>query len=199
METSIRLARSDDLPKLVSVERSAASLFHSAGLGWIADSATLERASLAAMCDNGTLWVAVDPADEPVGFLAAHEMDRQFYIAEISVARSHQRQGLGRALMVAAIASARADGYRRVTLTTYRDLPWNGPFYSRIGFAEIDASELGPEHTLRLQAENRSGPCPIAAMCNGDVFVNTSSQESENHAATSGTERRSGRCDYRWG
>jgi ribosomal protein S18 acetylase RimI-like enzyme len=104
--------------------------------------------------------VAVNPADEPVGFLAAGVMDQEFYISEISVARSYQRQGVGRALMVAAIASARADGYRRVTLTTYRDLPWNGPFYDQLGFAEIDARELGPEHTLTLQAEAEAGHDP---------------------------------------
>jgi GNAT superfamily N-acetyltransferase len=169
MEASIRLARGDDLPKLAAVERSAASLFRSVELGWIADGATLERASLAAMCENGTLWIAVNRADDPVGFLAAHVMDRRFHISEISVVRSHQRQGLGRALMVAAIASARADGYRRVTLTTYRDLPWNGPFYSKLGFAEIDPRGLGPEHTLKLQAETEAGHDPsrrcVMAMC----------------------------------
>lgn len=156
----VRLARIDDLQKLAAVERSAAALFRSVGLGWIADGATVERASLAAMCKNGTLWVAVDRADEPVGFLAAHTLDRQFHIAELSVARSHQRRGLGRALMITALSCARADGYRCVTLTTYRDLPWNGLFYSKLGFAEIDAGELGPEHALKLHAETEAGHDP---------------------------------------
>lgn len=160
MEGSIRLARGEDLRKLTTVERSAASLFRSVELGWIADGATLDGASLTAMCENGTLWVAVDRADEPVGFVAACLVDRQFHISELSVALAHQRKGLGRALMVAAIAAARADGYRRVTLTTYRDLPWNGPFYSELGFAEIEASALGPEHVLKLQAETEAGHDP---------------------------------------
>jgi GNAT superfamily N-acetyltransferase len=158
--SSVRLARIDDLQKLGAVEISAASLFRAVGLGWIADGTPVERAALAAMHKSGTLWVAVDRADEPVGFLAAHTMDGQFHIAEISVARSHQRQGLGRALIIAAVTCARAGVYRYVTLTTYRDLPWNGLFYSKLGFAEIDAGELGPEHALKSQAETKAGHDP---------------------------------------
>jgi GNAT superfamily N-acetyltransferase len=158
--SSVRLARINDLEKLGAVERSAASLFRAVGLGWIAGGTPVERAALAAMHKNGTLWVAVDRADEPVGFLAAHTMDRQFHIAEISVARSHQRQGLGRALLIAAVTCARAGGYRYVTLTTYRDLPWNGLFYSKLGFTEIGAGELGPEHALKREAETEAGHDP---------------------------------------
>ena len=54
--SSVRLARIDDLQKLGAVERSAASLFRAVGLGWVADGTPVERAALAAMHKNGTLW-----------------------------------------------------------------------------------------------------------------------------------------------
>ena len=38
---------------------------------------------------------------------------------------------------------ARSHGYGAVTLTTYRDVPWNAPFYERLGFSVLD--ELTPE------------------------------------------------------
>jgi len=47
-----------------------------------------------------------------------------------------------------------------VTLTTYRDLPWNGPYYSRLGFREIDLKEAGPGHLGRLRAEAEAGHDP---------------------------------------
>ena len=157
----IRAARSEDLSELAAVERSAASVFRDVGLAWLADGETTVPALLAALCRDGTLWVAADEGDEPVGFLAAHELDRRFHIAEVSIARFHQRQGLGAKLIAAAVDHARAAGFGAVTLTTYRDLPRNGPYYARLGFAEVDPVEAGPGHLKKLQAEAKAGHAPV--------------------------------------
>jgi GNAT superfamily N-acetyltransferase len=156
----IRLARPDDLSKLGAVERSAASVFRSVGLAWLADGGTMDPAVLAALCRDGTLWVAVDEQDRPVGFLAAHELDGHLYIAELSVAGSHQRQGLGARLVGAAIDHGRRLGVDAITLMTYRDLSWNGPFYARLGFVEIDADEAGPAHREKLSEDAEFGHDP---------------------------------------
>ncbi|WP_414470882.1 GNAT family N-acetyltransferase [Microvirga sp. M2] len=162
---SIRRARESDLPKLGPVERSAASVFRNVGLDWLADGETMDLAALADLCRNATLWIAAERTartqrDEPVGFLAAHEMDGCFYIAEVSVAPSHQRQGLGARLIGAAVAHAKRSGFSTVTLTTYRDLGWNGPFYARLGFAEIEPGETGAGHAAKLRAEAEAGHDP---------------------------------------
>ena len=31
-----------------------------------------------------------------------------------------------------------------MTLTTFRDVPWNGPYYERCGFRVVEPGELGP-------------------------------------------------------
>ncbi len=103
----------------------------------------MDRAVLAELCRDRHLWIAAGAGDEPVGFLAAHALDGEFFIEELSVARSHQRQGLGAALVAAAVDRARIEDFPSAVLTTYRDLPWNGPFYARHGFVEIDASRVG--------------------------------------------------------
>jgi GNAT superfamily N-acetyltransferase len=157
---SIRLARPEDLEKLGAVERSAASVFRSVGLAWLADGGTMDPAVLETLCHGRTLWVAVDERDEPVGFLAAHELDGQFYIAELSVAGSHQRRGIGARLVEAAIEHGRGLGFAAITLTTYRDLAWNGPFYARLGFDEIDPREAGPGHRAKLRDEAEAGHDP---------------------------------------
>jgi GNAT superfamily N-acetyltransferase len=139
----VRAARPDDLPRLGAVERSAAGLFRAVGLGWIADSPTLPIKTLERYRAAGTLWVGADAEDRPAGFLAASALDSALYIDELSVAAEHQRRGIGGALLQRTIGHAQTAGYPAVMLNTYRDVPWNAPFYARRGFVEI-AGEVAP-------------------------------------------------------
>jgi GNAT superfamily N-acetyltransferase len=157
---TVRTARSEDLSELAAIERSAASIFRDVGLAWLADGETMDPALLAALCRDGTLWVAADEVGEPVGFLAAHELDGQLHIAEVSIAQFHQRQGHGARLIATAVNHAKAEGFGAVTLTTYRDLLWNRPYYARLGFKEVDPEEAGPGHLKKLQAEAEAGHDP---------------------------------------
>ncbi|MBQ0822988.1 GNAT family N-acetyltransferase [Microvirga terrae] len=157
---SVRPARPGDLTKLAGVERSAASVFRDVGLAWLAEGGTMDSAVLAALCRDETVWVAADERDEPVGFLAAHELDGHLYIAEVSVAASCHRQGIGRRLVEAVIEHGRREEFDAITLTTYRDLPWNGPFYARLGFVEIDPEDARPGHRGKLRAEAEAGHDP---------------------------------------
>jgi GNAT superfamily N-acetyltransferase len=75
--------------------------------------------------------------DPPVGFLWLTLVCGQPHIEEVAVLTSAGRQGLGRALVQAACRWAAAAGYDRVTLCTFADLPWNGPFYGSVGFEEL--------------------------------------------------------------
>ena len=156
----IRLARPEDIAKLAAVERSAAGLFREANLAWLAEAETLPPAALAGFCQDGTLWVAATDNDEPVGFLAAHALDAAFFIAEVSVTISHQKRGIGARLISSAMDHARAAGFNIVTLTTYRDLVWNAPFYTRLGFSEITAEDAGPGHSRKLREEAEAGHDP---------------------------------------
>ena len=47
--------------------------------------------------------------------------------------------------------------YRAVTLTTDRELPWNGPFYRRSGFVEVPAEQQGPQLRAQLRHEADAG------------------------------------------
>ena len=60
----------------------------------------------------------------------------------MSVRPTAGHQGRGRALVEAVCSWAAANGYPAVTLTTFRDVPWNAPFYSKLGFREL--TELTP-------------------------------------------------------
>jgi GNAT superfamily N-acetyltransferase len=84
--------------------------------------------------EAGLLWVARD--DEPVAFLAATRTGPRLHIDEFDVARAHQGRGLGRRMLAHVIEWARAAGVESLSLTTFRSVPWNGPFYASCGFAE---------------------------------------------------------------
>ncbi|WP_346267594.1 GNAT family N-acetyltransferase [Janthinobacterium lividum] len=162
MSYAIRAATGADLPLLAQVERSAATLFGQAGpeLAWLAQGEPLPLSTLQMLQQHGGVWVAADGQDRPSGFLAAQPLDGQWFIVELSVALPHQRQGLGTRLLDAAAAHARALRCACLTLSTYRHLPWNAPYYARHGFSAIEAAALGAGHALKLAREAQDGHDP---------------------------------------
>ena len=52
------------------------------------------------------------------------------------------QRGVGMALVQTVCAYAVAEQWAGVTLTTFRDMPWNAPFYERLGFEVMEAASL---------------------------------------------------------
>jgi hypothetical protein len=44
-----------------------------------------------------------------------------------------------------------------VTLSTFRDVAWNGPFYARLGFRALDPSGLDEAHRDLVERERSKG------------------------------------------
>ena len=145
-EFTIRKARNDDLPLLGPVEKSAAQVFWTVNLDHVADGPTLSNADLSAMTNARHLWVAVNTLDQPVGFVGGEKVDGSFHIVEISVAQHFQGKGVGKALMAVVENEIREEKFPDISLTTYKHLPWNGPWYARMGYSEVKSEQLGPEH-----------------------------------------------------
>ncbi|MED5598563.1 GNAT family N-acetyltransferase [Janthinobacterium sp. P210006] len=162
MSYAIRAASGADLPLLGQVERSAAALFAQAGpdLAWLAQGEPLPLSTLQTLQRQGGVWIAAAGHAAPVGFLATEALDGQLFIVELSVALPQQRQGLGARLLDAAAAHAQALGCACLTLSTYRHLPWNAPYYARHGFSEIGAAALGAGHARKLARETQDGHDP---------------------------------------
>ena len=70
---------------------------------------------------------------------------------------SHARRGLGSELLEAVCAWGRAAGLPAVTLSTFRDVPWNGPFYQQRGFRETAPATLSTAHVRLVAAEAERG------------------------------------------
>lgn len=155
----IRLAREVDAAFLPDIERSAAQSFRTVpGLEWITEGDVLGEAAHISCIRKGTCWVAVDEHDTPVGFLSAESVaERQLHIHEMSVAETFQGHGVGRALLRAAIEWAVAHHLAALTLTTFRDVPWNAPFYGRLGFKVLNAPLLDTRLSTLLRKEVEGG------------------------------------------
>jgi GNAT superfamily N-acetyltransferase len=134
---SIRRARRDDLASLVEIERAAGQRFRSLGMDLVADDDPGSVGELAPYADGGRAFVAVDDGDRQVGYLVFDIVDGAAHIEQVSVHPDYERRGTGRALIERTASWARAHGLSALTLTAYVDVPWNGPYYERLGFRYV--------------------------------------------------------------
>jgi GNAT superfamily N-acetyltransferase len=159
METgySITLARPEHLCQLPEIERQAAMLFR----GWDVPNAVIEETTpleeFQDAQEAGLLWVALSPQHQPVGFALVERAGPLLHLEEIDVHPQHGRRGVGAALVEAVCAWARDCSGTQITLTTYRDIPWNQPFYARLGFEVLDKTELSDELRRRVEDEAARG------------------------------------------
>lgn len=142
----IRSARRSDLPLLQDIERAAGEPFRALGMAFVADDDPppldlLESYRLAGRC-----WVATDPlsatGDRPLGYVLADPVDDALHIEQVSVDPAAARRGIGRDLIAHLAAPATTRGKVALTLTTFTDVPWNAPYYARIGFRVLTEREL---------------------------------------------------------
>jgi len=154
----IRKAAASDAEVLPEIERSAAALFRQIEhLAWIADGAVQSASRHMELIDRGTAWVAADPANEPIGFLGGEVIDCALHIWELSVRSEWQGLGIGRKLVGAARQWAIHERLSSITLTTFRDVRWNEPFYRSLGFSTLQADEIAPSLARLLAAEADAG------------------------------------------
>ncbi len=124
---------------LQSIERRAGELFREVGMPEIADD---QPPSADHLASGAALYVATDDADHPVGYALVELVDGHAHLEQLSVVPEHGRQGVGEALLQAVADWARARGDDEITLTTFRDVAFNAPFYAKHGFTPVDDGDL---------------------------------------------------------
>ena len=160
---SIRLSRKEDAEHFYRVEDDAAQLLRQAPelKGVPIPPTTSVEDHVKAIGYGRSLTALV--GDEIVGFAEAGAVRRELHLHELSVSTAHQRKGIGATLLRALKVDAQNSGYRAVTLNTFRDVPWNAPFYARHGFVEVEnfegreylAESLAGAVALGIPAERR--------------------------------------------
>jgi GNAT superfamily N-acetyltransferase len=153
----IRAATAGDAAGLPDVERAAGTTFRNLpDLAWIADGDPMGATDHLRFIAQGTSWVAEEDG-RAIGFLAAERAGPELHIVELSVRPEHQGHGVGRRLIAAALAEADNAGLTAVTLTTFRDVPWNAPFYARVGFKEVPPGALSSRLAAATAQESARG------------------------------------------
>ncbi|RZV31242.1 MAG: N-acetyltransferase [Sphingomonadaceae bacterium] len=153
---SLRLARPDDALAWPAIERAAGEMFRDdPGLSEIDFDKSRDASDLRGLIRKGHC-LAAHLGERPIGFLATEPFRRELHIWEVSVHPDGQRKGIGAGLIRACMVDARNSGFVALTLTTFRDIEWNGPFYQRLGFEEVTALDAHPRlaSELALEADN---------------------------------------------
>jgi GNAT superfamily N-acetyltransferase len=158
----IRSARVEELPLLAQIERSAAALFLDTPYAFLANDEPLSLDFVQQRFQPGQVWVAVDKQDVVVGFAITREVDDTIYLQEMDVDPAHGRRGLGAALVETVCTWAKLQGHKAISLSTFRDLPWNAPFYAKLGFRILDESELSIGFQ-QIRRQERDAGLPISA------------------------------------
>lgn len=140
---SIRLANQQDAKYLPAVEKSAAQTFlgHEK-FGWIAQGDGQTEKDHLEFIQLQMEWIAVNNSDEPIGFINFEKHENSLHICELSVCQQWQGKGIGKQLIKQVFNTAVNLGIARITLTTFCEIPWNAPYYQRLGFSIIEKENL---------------------------------------------------------
>lgn len=155
MKIIFRPTTAHDVASLPAIERAAGQRFRAwPELAWLADGDVISVEQHRDYAELGLSWLAL-AADRPVGFLLAEAHPLSLFIVELSVHLDWQGKGIGRQLIACAADRARQMGLTSLTLTTFKDVPWNAPFYAKLGFEYV--TELTPELREKREEEAAQG------------------------------------------
>jgi hypothetical protein len=141
-----RTAVPADLAALPAIELSAEPMFAELGIVFPPGPTTVEGA----IAHGADLLVAGDPV---IAFAAVMDLDGHPHLEQISVRADQTQNGIG-SLLLGDVVRRYGPG---LTLLTFRDVPWNGPWYRRHGFVELPGPAWGPELRAHWQEEIDAG------------------------------------------
>jgi GNAT superfamily N-acetyltransferase len=147
----IRPARPSDLAELAVIEVEAGQLFHTVGLAEVADHVPDQQA-LRRSQEQGLIWVA-EQQHEVAGYVVATALDGNAHVEQVTVAPAYARRGIGRQLISHVEGWGSRNDRPATTLTTFRDVPWNGPYYETLGYRELPVAEIGSELAAAMEHE----------------------------------------------
>ncbi len=139
----IRPADPDELASLTEIEQSADQLFAVSGFGALP------------LIESAPPVHVVVAGRPPIGFARLSVVDGAAHLDQLSVLPRFMRRGIGSALVAAAERWAKDASFSELTLTTFADVAWNGPFYAALGFEPT--TDLTPGLAALRDQERRAG------------------------------------------
>ena len=164
----VRLAVEGDIDAIRAVGAASGELFRTVDdprVARCADDPPIEADDLHAYIAVGRAFVVEDDG-AVAGFAVVDLVDECAHLEEIAVHPDSGGRGLGSSLLDAVARWAREQGREAVTLTTFREVPWNAPFYERRGYRVLGEGEITPglEHRVADEAAHGLDPDIRAVM-----------------------------------
>jgi len=159
----VREAEVTDIPGIRDLERRAGAPFREVGLDAVADDEPPIAETLRIAVRKGEVFVVEDhspsrgPGHGPVAWMWLSTADGDLLLEQVSVDPDYRGKRIGSALIHGAVDRGRAEGFTGVVLTTFRNIPWNGPLYRHLGFETMQYSEIGPELRAIRRRETEAG------------------------------------------
>ncbi|MEO9904447.1 GNAT family N-acetyltransferase [Nisaea sp.] len=153
-----RLARPDEIEIVRDIQRAAGRMFLETPYPEAAGDPVDDAETLAAAQDNWWLWVAVDADDRPVGVAHLKILGDGLHLRELDVHPDHAGARRGAAILDAVERFFAGRGIPNISLTTFIDVPWNAPYYERIGFSIVAPNEMDEPLRLAWQSEVANFP-----------------------------------------
>jgi GNAT superfamily N-acetyltransferase len=167
MGVVIREATADEIDLLADVERDGDRRYAGYEGVPVGFDDVVSATVLAEAADDGRLWVAVSGSatatgtesgnGEIIGFALAETIDGQGHLAQVSVRRRAQGQGIGRRLIDAVCRWAGAQSMTSVSLCTFSDVEWNRPLYEHLGFVVVPEESWSPGLRSTFENDGRLG------------------------------------------
>ncbi len=145
------------LPFLNSIEMAAATIFPP---GFLPAHVLLDKVPLTILreaMEQSCLWVVLHEGRTPVGYALFQARDGATLLAQLDVHPDQGRKGLGAALVNHVIGEVKKRDLLPLYLTTFANIRWNAPFYSKLGFLEIPPDDQPDFIRAILQEEQRHG------------------------------------------
>jgi len=130
-----RAARPHEIETIRALERASAQRFVGLMDALAADQPSPAQILAIRIADGG-LIVAVE-GGAVVGFVMFRRVEARAYVEQLDVLPAFAGRGIGAALLDQAAEHARAAGLEGLSLSTFREVPWNAPYYRRLGFVEV--------------------------------------------------------------
>jgi GNAT superfamily N-acetyltransferase len=159
----LRPAVADDLTRLQQIEVAAGESFRTLGMDLVADDEPAPLEELRGYADAGRAWV-ITVGSEVAAYALADVVDGNGHVEQVSVHPEHSGSGHGRRLVERFAQWSAELGHPAVTLTTFVDVPWNGPYYERLGFRYLTALTPGLRAISEHEALRGLDAWPRAAM-----------------------------------
>ena len=156
MAYRIERGRASQAAQLQQIELAAGARFRDVGMADIADHDPTSTAVFEDRAAAGQLLVAHDDAGAIAGFLIWSAKDGMAYIEEVAVHTVNAGHRVGVQLIDRLAQDARGR-FPAITLSTFRDVPWNGPYYAKLGFEEFPYDQAGPDHAQSWQDQADNG------------------------------------------